>query len=357
MMQPMMQIVYLEPKWGILLFLVVVIFMLYLNLTNFRKKVASQFGSQDTIQKNSYLRSRRFFWFRMLCLIQASLFAIFALMQPVELLEQEAPLEEVIASKERVTVDELVFLIDVSASMTAQDASEYDARLDRAKEIAESIVEHLGGISISLYAFAGDAQNVVPATMDYLYFRILLSTLQINENQLPGTNFAALIDEMKAKYLESKIEKKVRFILLTDGEDTSLVAVPVDVKNRTELLLAQRLKEFAQAGMYWDTVGIGSDKPCVIPNMYQDGKPVFSTMQAALIQMFADAGQGHSYFDATFSLSKIVDGLLANVARAEKKKSDSVANPPNQSFLEYPLIAAILFLTAACVTPEKVKKR
>jgi hypothetical protein len=353
----MMQITYAEPQWGALVFLVVAIFLLYWNLENFRKACANRFGTLENIQKVSFLRSRRFFWFRVLCLATASLFAIFALMQPVELIEQEVAQEEVAIAKEKENVDELVFIIDVSASMTAQDASEYDTRLERAKEITAAVVEHLGGIHISLYAFAGDAQNIVPATMDYLYFRILLSTLQINENQVPGTNFSALIDEMKAKYLESKIEKKVRFIVLTDGEDTGLIDLPQDVKTQAEMKLAQRLKEFTQHNFSWDIVGIGSDKAAVIPNVYQDSKPVFSTMQPAFIQMLAEAGDGHSYFDNTFSLSRIVDGLLANVSRSERKKSGIINDEPNKSFLEYPLVVAILFLMIALVVPEKVKRR
>ena len=353
----MMQIIYSEPQWGVLVFLVVAIFLLYWNLANFRKAVANKFGSNENIQKLSSLRSRRFFWFRVLCLAQASLFAIFALMQPVELIDQEAPKEEVTTAKERENVDELVFIIDVSASMTAQDAKEYDTRLERAKEITEAVVEHLGGISISLYAFAGDAQNIVPATMDYLYFRILLSSLQINENQLPGTNFSALFDEMKAKYLESKIEKKVRFILLTDGEDTGLIDLSREAKTQAEMQLAQRVKEFAQANFNWDIVGIGSDKASVIPNIYQDGKPVFSTMQPQFIQMLAEAGGGHCYFDNALSLSRIVDGLLANVARIDRKKSSVINEEPNKPFLEYPLLVAIVFLMIALVVPEKVRKR
>src|SRR5438445_13642420 len=206
----MMQIVYTQPAWGFLSFIAVAIVLLYVFLNRFRKRVIDRFGTIENIKKTAHLRSRRFFWLRVFCIAFAFLFATFALMEPMEFIEEKTDVEKTDTQAAREGVDELVFIIDVSASMGSLDTRENNSRLSRAKEIVDATIKYLGGVNISLYAFAGDAKSIVPPTMDYLYFRILLQSLQINETGIPGTDFSVLVNQMKEKYFDSKIKKKVR---------------------------------------------------------------------------------------------------------------------------------------------------
>jgi len=358
----LLQIVYVQPSYSLLFLAVIAMGLLYIGLWRYRKKVQARFGLTEIISKIAPLRNETFFWLRLLCLAQCFFFGALATMQPVFHRAQEkvaasatgtsegekAPLPEV--------YDEVVFIMDVSSSMAAQDASEHDARFNRAKEIVEATVEHLGGMSISLYAFAGTCENEVPATMDYLYFRILLEALHLNETHVAGTNFAALIDEMQEKYLKAKVQRKTRFILLTDGEDTTLIDFPAQEKRKAETALVERLASFKKVGIVWDVVGLGSGSSSVIPGIIQESKPVYSTMQADFITRLANGSGGHYYFDNSLSLTRIVDGLVANTARIEKSnQKNEMKGEAALPLSSYPLFAAFLFLALAIILPERIR--
>ncbi len=354
-----LQVVYTQPSYSLLFIVVGVIILLYFSLWRYRKKIQERFGAVEIINKIAPLRNETFFWLRLLCIAQCFFFGTLALMQPVLHLPQEKTAADEGEGKTALlqeSYDEVVFMVDVSSSMSAQDGGDHNARLSRAKEIVEAVVEHLGGVNISLYGFAGTAENEVPQTMDYLYFRILLEGLRLNDTHVAGTNFSALIDEMQKKYLKTKVQKKTRCILLTDGEDTTIIDFGAQEKRKAEMLLAERLADFKKAGIIWDVVGLGSGSPSVIPGIVHESNPVYSTMQTEFIKMLAIGAGGHYYFDNSLSLARIVDGLIANTTRIEKgSQEDSKEGEPVAPLVGYPLFAAFLFLALAIIFPERIK--
>jgi Ca-activated chloride channel family protein len=71
---------------------------------------------------------------------------------------------------------DVFFLVDVSRSMTAEDAS--PNRLQRARELVDETVEILGGDRVGLIEFAGTAAMRVPLTLNYGAFRTSLAELK-----------------------------------------------------------------------------------------------------------------------------------------------------------------------------------
>ena len=356
----MLQVIYTEPSYSLLFLVVVAVVLLYFGLWRYRKKIQERFGAVEIINKIAPLRNETFFWLRLLCIAQCFFFGALALMQPVLPLSfaQEKTATDKVDEEEskeaslQESYDEVVFIMDVSSSMSAQDAGDHDARFVRAKEIVEAVVEHLGGVSVSLYGFAGTCENEVPATMDYLYFRILLEGLRLRERNDGGTNFSEVNDEIQEKHLKRKKRKKTRCILLTDGEDTTIVDLGTQERRKAEMVLIERIARFKKAGIVWDVVGLGSGTPSVIPGLVHESKPVYSTMQANFIKMFADGAGGHYYFDNSLSLARIVDGLIANTARIEGGKNEK---DPVVPLFAYPLFAAFLFLALAILLPERIR--
>lgn len=351
----MLQIVYTQPSYSFLFLLVAAVVILYIGLWRYRKRVQERFGLEKIIRRIAPLRNETFFWLKVLCLAQCFFFGSLALMQPILHLPQEKKAADTIEEEKlQESYDELVFLVDVSASMSAQDAGDHEARLSRAKEIIQAVVEHAGGTNISLYGFAGTCENEVPATMDYLYFRILLEALRLNATHIAGTNFAALLDALEKKYLKNKSEKKTRCILLTDGEDTTFLDLGSQGKNAAEKKLLERFSAFKKAGIVWDVVGLGANTPTLIPGVKEGENPVYSTMQSDFIKKIASSTAGHYYFDNALSFSRIVDGLVTNSARIEEDTGHEEEKEPSAPLFAYPLFAAFLFLTLAIILPERV---
>ena len=62
-------------------------------------------------------------------------------------------------------VNSVIFLLDVSNSMNAQDVQ--PSRLEQAKNILINTIQNLGDDKVGNRSFAGDAQSIMPLTTDY----------------------------------------------------------------------------------------------------------------------------------------------------------------------------------------------
>jgi hypothetical protein len=344
-------IVYTESNWGFLLWVPFVFLLLYGMLKNYQAKILQRFASNQAIEEAG--KSFKLFWLRAFAITFSALFAVIALMQPekrIELISSQK--EQALTAKS--PLDEIVFLVDVSASMQAKDAQgQNSSRLDRAKEFAESIIERLGGINISVYAFAGNVKEVVPETMDYLYSRMVLDGLEINQTGKAGTDFASLFNEMKKQYLESNIRKKVAFILLSDGEDTGILGLVPDARTEAESQTLEILKNFA-GKMGWYVIGIGTDNGSIVPGVSYNGKDVISSMHRGFLEAIGQITSGKSYFDEQSSLSEIIDDLLIGKVFKTEGLGSEALNEQVEPLYYYPLLFAIVLLLVALLLPEKI---
>lgn len=194
---------------------------------------------------------------------------------------------------------DVVFLIDVSRSMLAQDLR--PSRLERAKLAVGDVLDVVEGDRVGIVAFAGAAVIKCPLTTDYAFARSALDELSPNSVSRGGT---ALGDAIRAGltllFPEANTEPqpadtRVRSLfLITDGED----------HESDPLSAAQSV---AQRGVRIITLGFGSDLagapvPASPPSdprqtsapqqMQYENEPVRSKMNPDVLKAIAEATPG-----------------------------------------------------------------
>jgi Ca-activated chloride channel family protein len=111
---------------------------------------------------------------------------------------------------------DIVFLLDVSASMQAEDVK--PDRLERAKREITDFLKIAAGDRIGLVLFAGDAFVQCPLTLDYDAITMFLSSVGVDILPVPGTDMGQGIKTaLNAFDFKSAIDKVI--VMITDGED------------------------------------------------------------------------------------------------------------------------------------------
>ncbi len=190
---------------------------------------------------------------------------------------------------------EVFFVVDVSRSMTAQDAP--PDRLARAKQFTEEIVESLGGDRVGLVEFAGTAAMRVPLTLNYGAFRSALQELKPLSGARGGTALANAIQLAAASFPPGAGASRA-IVIFSDGEDLAGAerggagADPV----------AEAKAALAKSGVHVYTVGIGDSKEGGrIPvernaqgtrYLVYDGQEVWTKMDERVLREVALAGGG-----------------------------------------------------------------
>jgi len=222
------------------------------------------------IDKKRLLQKDRFLYFSMLILI-------FSASGP-QIGTRLAPLD-------RKGID-LVFAIDVSTSMNAEDVK--PSRLEKAKFEISQMIRQLKGDRISLIVFAGSSHMYLPLTTDYEAARLFLD--QIDTNMIPtqGTALSSALQTGLSAFTEDESKYKV-LVLVTDGEDHEGQAIDLASKA-------------SDRGMIIHTVGVGTESGSLIPvigkNGIRDykrdntGRLVTSILNENILNEIANAGNG-----------------------------------------------------------------
>jgi Ca-activated chloride channel family protein len=215
---------------------------------------------------------------------------------------------------------DVFFVIDVSRSMTAQDAT--PDRLARAKQFVEEAVESLGGDRVGLIEFAGTAAMRVPLTLNYGAFRTTLNELVPLSGARGGTALANAVELAAASFPPTSSGSRA-IIVLSDGEDMAGGdAKPVDA--------AKTALEKENVHTY--TVGIGDSKEGArIPEarvgnairyLVHDGQEVWSRMDERVLREMALAGEG-AFIPAGTGRVDMARAYAQTVGNLERKEFDS----------------------------------
>ena len=330
-----------EPNFLWALFTLPLFLLLFVYAYRRRKKLASKFASISMLPKIATSLSP---WRRATktgLLLLGIAFLIVALARP----QWGRQMEHI----ERKGLD-ILLLQDVSLSMLAEDVK--PNRLVRSRHEFSAFLDTLSGDRVGLVAFSGEAQTLVPLTLDYGTVQLILRDLEPGW-LLPGTDLAAAIDKGMQMFRRSKVPSKYAvMVLMSDGEEQDAKAV-------------EKAKEAAEAGIRIYTVGIGSKEGVPIPEPTKNGdvsyhkdrfgNVVTTHLEERTLQDVASI-TGARYFYASpgeFQLQKV----LSEIESLEKRdtSSDQMENYQDryQIFLA---MAAILFLVEALLS-ERGKKR
>lgn len=111
---------------------------------------------------------------------------------------------------------DVVFVVDVSRSMLAQDAS--PNRLDRAKLFVQDAISEMAGDRIGLVDFAGDATLRSPLTLNYNALETSLEELTTRSARRGGSLLGDAIRTAAEAFPDQEQGGKA-IIVLSDGED------------------------------------------------------------------------------------------------------------------------------------------
>lgn len=331
-----------EPMflWGLLT--LPLFALLFVYAYHRRKKLAARFVSLSMLPKLSTSVSPWRRLAKVLLLLLAIAFLFVALARP----QWGRKMEHI----ERRGLD-LVLLQDISLSMLAEDIK--PNRLTRSRHEISAFLESLSGYRVGLVAFSGEAQVMVPLTLDYGTVQMMLR--ELNPGWLmPGTNLENAIRKGMSLYRNAGTGGQYSvMILMSDGEELEAAAV-------------NAAKEAAEMGIRIYTIGIGSREGVPIPVPSRNGEVAYKKdVQGNIVTTRLEDGTlqeiasvtGGLYFYASpgeFQLQKV----LTEIASLEKKEqaSDRMENYQDryQIFLG---LAALLFLIEALVSERGGRKK
>lgn len=151
---------------------------------------------------------------------------------------------------------DLVFMVDTSLSMLAQDVK--PSRIEKSKFLMKSFLKHLKGDRIGIVTFAGSGFLQSPLTLDYSAFALFADSIQVGYIPDPGSNLSEGIEQAIKSFATDK-HKYRALIILTDGEATD-----GNVKDAIEIAKKEGVRIY--------TIGIGTLDGEPIPLKSEDGK-------------------------------------------------------------------------------------
>ena len=245
---------------------------------------------------------------------------------------------------ERKGIDVFIAL-DISQSMLAQDIS--PSRLERAKRFNQNLINGLRGERIGTIVFAGNAYIQSPLTTDYAYADLRIRSANPDQAPTQGTAIVDAIDLAERSFDEDNKKHKA-LIIITDGE------------NHDEEAL-ERAKEANNNGLMIFTVGVGTSKGGLIPmnvngrtdyKRDHSGQPVQSSLNEDLLKELAQNGRG-SYFNLDSGSEMVVDALKTRIDNIEKREYEQRVFNEFESYFQYFLALAILFILLEFLIPYR----
>jgi Ca-activated chloride channel homolog len=361
------------PSAAVLFAIVILIGSAGFFLYRYRQRKLHEFASQSVLEVVEEKREPLIYWLKVFLFCLAWVCGIFALMQPKgnerylstasggQIAAAKKPPEE---TRLRKNTHEVIFLVDASASMQIVDVSN-KSRLDVAKEIADDVVRHLQGENVSLYAFTSSTIQIVPSTLDYLFTRMLLQQIQINESETEGTDIKQALEYLKKLYFAKGSSKAKTLIVLSDGGDTRLQGLTGEMRQRAISDIISPVEDAREKKVRILTVGIASAKGKEVPGMNFRGHPVISALEEPLLSKLSNAGDGELFIVGEMSPLDISQALSQKIARDESFVDvDADLQLPDMGegtqiydyYFQFPLGAAIVALIGCLLIPDTRKK-
>ncbi len=338
---------------------VLVFILLFWNLFRYRDQLLK--GWEEA--KMVFPRSSATFWIKVVCLSAAWIVLTMALMQPKgngHYPEEAVPKERMgqVHNKVQRKAHEIIFLIDASASMNIVDTRLEKTRLEYAKEIADSIVSQLEGATAALYVFTSVLDEIVPPTSDYLFLRMMLAQISINEGGNEGTDFVEALTGIRKHYFIPD-QKLKTLIIFSDGGDTYLETLQGQERQKEIDAIANLVSDAASVHMRVYTIGLGSKQGGDIPGIVFEGKRVHSDLDEELLKKISEKGRGLYYYANDLGSEEIARDLLKNANRDELYEENLADQQDNGAkdliynlYFQIPLGIALVLLAFILLLPE-----
>lgn len=245
---------------------------------------------------------------------------------------------------------ELVFVVDVSQSMAAEDVK--PQRLKLAQIQLKNLAKILDGNRMGIVAFAGQVGVISPLTQDIGAINLFIDSLDFNIFSEQGTNIGFALQEAKDLLQRGQGEQAQQrtkvVVLVTDGEDHSGEAM-------------QAVKQLKESDIRTFVIGVGTAAGGKIPmkdgynqvvGYYQDqsGSDVITKPNFSFLKELSKEGGGGFY--------KLDFGNAANRAIAKdfeslrKSKFESQSFEVRGEYFQLFIALALVFLLFSQWSPE-----
>ncbi|MDY3548350.1 VWA domain-containing protein [Riemerella anatipestifer] len=327
---------YLGNYWyALLMLLLPLLGYLLFRYLKWKERVRGYFAD-ERFQSTLFEKTKWYPKFFLVMYFVAFLFLIFAMM-------------DLMGGKEEIKVQQkmnnVMFLVDVSNSMNAQDVA--PDRLSLAKNIVISSMQKMTNDRVGLAVFAGEAFSVMPLTTDYLAAESFVSGLETSVVSTQGTDFYKAMQVAVSKF-KTVSKGSGKIVLISDGEDN-------------EGNEAAAIKEAQSNGIQVITVGVGTEEGAPIPEYifgqlmgYKSslmGETVISKRQTqALINISEKTGG--VYVDGN-QIDKAVDDILENLKKQSSTTESFVKSQTGVHYYQYFLAVALLLFFIIYLTNPK----
>ncbi len=141
--------------------------------------------------------------------------------------------------------------------MMATDTPTGQSRLDFARDLISDTVSKLPADNIGLYLYTSDVKDLVPATLDHLYLRMMLQKTEVNSVGIAGTDLRKVLGNLYSRFWAKPSDRAISLVLITDGGDTTLEGLPDDQRADYSKVIARALGNSSTPRKVV-TIGIGS---------------------------------------------------------------------------------------------------
>lgn len=243
-------------------------------------------------------------------------------------------------------MNNVIFMLDVSNSMNAQDVEEN--RLSQAKNIIVNTMQQMTNDKVGIVVFAGEAASIMPLTTDFTAAETYIGGIDTNVVKIQGTDFLKAMQTAASKFKNiAKGSRKV--VLLSDGED-----------NEGNEKAASRFAE--KEGIAVISVGIGTEEGAPIPEYvfgqlmgYKtdlSGQTVISKRQTNALNNLA-SNTGGSFVDGN-NMENAVVQIADALAKSGGASSTLVKSQNAIHYYQYFLaVSILLFLIIYLLNPRK----
>jgi len=244
---------------------------------------------------------------------------------------------------------DIVFVLDVSKSMLAQDV--LPSRLERAKTAILDCIESLQGDRVALVAFAGSASVLCPLTLDYAFFRMRLDEVGPDSVIQGGTRIGDAIDITVNDLLDYRKAGYQDIILITDGEDHG--SSPADAAGQLSRIGARLIAIGIGDATHGGRIPMPVEAAGRFSFMKHDNREVWTRFEAGTLRRMVNATPDGVYIEVGTGAVDLADVYRELIRSAQVNQLDQQTRLRYEEKFQVFLAAAFAVLFLAAIPGER----
>ena len=236
---------------------------------------------------------------------------------------------------------DIVFLVDVSRSMLAEDL--IPSRLDRTRFDIEAAMNSLYGNRVALVAFAGESVLKCPLTTDYGYFLQTVKDLSVNSVTRGGSSIGDAVRFSIDQFYRKGEGRDLDIFLITDGED----------QNTFPLEAAEKAGDL---GISLVSIALGDPGGrALVPDIQYQGQEVYSVPDTETLKAVAERSREGLFLSVPRGAIDF-SSMINKLSRKTKSTGDDRYTSYTEHFLWF-LIPGFLLTAAGAVMRGSFRRR